>query len=74
MLELSPKWAPYLTSQPEAGMGFQVVTVHLKDGRIFERVVIVGGTIASIENDSHIPFTETDIHDLVVTNDASWRR
>jgi len=74
MIELSSKWAPYLSSQPEAGMSWQVVTVHLNDGRTFEHVVVVGGTIASIAGDPSIPFTEPDISDLVVTNDTSWRR
>jgi hypothetical protein len=74
MIHLSPKWAPYLKSQPEAGMSWQVVTVHLKDGRKFERVVVVGGTIASIAGDNDIPFAEADISELVVTNDTSWRR
>jgi len=73
MLLLSAKWAPLLTSQPEAGMGWQVATIRLKDGRSFEHVVIQAGTVASIANDPHIPFFEDDIAQIVVTNDISWR-
>ena len=73
MFKLSPPWAKYLTSQPEAGMGYQVATIRLKDGRVFERVVLVEGTVASIANDPAIPFMETDIAEISVTNDVSWR-
>jgi len=42
MLALDKKWAKVLISRPETGMGYQIVSVRLKDGRRFERVMIVG--------------------------------
>ena len=50
-------------------MGYQVATVFLKDGRHYERVMIVGGTIASIHGSPTILFEELDIDKIVVTHD-----
>ena len=55
-------------------MSYQVATIRLKDGRVYERAVIVGGEITSIAGDPQIPFTEPEIAELIVTNDISWRR
>jgi hypothetical protein len=67
MLTLDKKWAEVLISQPETGMGYQVATVHLSDGRQFSRVMIVGGKITSIDGDQNIPFLEKDIDNIIVT-------
>ena len=69
VIALSDKWAKVLVPQPETGMGYQIVSVYLKDGRRFDHVVIVGGTISSIKGDSIIPFQESDIDKIVVTHD-----
>lgn len=49
-------------------MGYQICTVELVDGRVFEAVTVVGGTITSVEGDDAIPFRESEIRDIVVTN------
>jgi hypothetical protein len=69
MITLSATWAKVLTSQPETGMGYQIASVHLKDGRRFEKAMIVGGQITSIKGDPSIPFSESDIEQIVVTHD-----
>lgn len=69
MLALSDRWAPVLSAEPETGMGYQVATVHLTDGRVFDRVVIVSGAITSIRGESQIPFDESEIRRIVVTHD-----
>lgn len=69
MIALSSKWAKVLISQPETGMGYQVVTVFLKDGRQIEKVMIVGGTITSVHGSPTIPSEEADIDEIVVTHD-----
>jgi hypothetical protein len=66
MLTLSDKWAPILNSQPETGMSYQVASVSLKDGRRFDKVVIIGGYIASIGGNNDIPFTEVEIETILV--------
>jgi len=68
VLELSEKWAPVLATQPETGMGFQIVSVFLNDGRHFDRVTVVGGIITQVNGESEIPFTENEISDIRVTH------
>lgn len=50
-------------------MGYQIVSVFLKDGRRFDQTVIVGGTIGQIKGIAGIPFTEDEIADIIVTHD-----
>jgi hypothetical protein len=64
MLALDKKWAKVLMSQPETGMGYRIVSVLLKDGRRFERVMIVGGMITSINGNPDVPFAESEIEDI----------
>ncbi|MGA9852365.1 MAG: hypothetical protein WBR15_05480 [Gammaproteobacteria bacterium] len=68
MFELSKKWAPILLSQPETGMGFQIISVYLRDGRRIDNVGIVGGTVAGVNGKDEIPFAEEDIVDIKVMN------
>ena len=68
MLALSDKWASVLTSQPETGMGYQITTIYLKNGKQFDGVVIVGGLITRIGDDGDIPFEEGEIADIVVNH------
>jgi len=67
-LELSEKWAPVLIAQPETGMGYQITTVILRDGRRFPNVTIAGGIITEIAGQKEIPFKEEDIADIRVTH------
>ena len=69
MITLSDKWAPKLIAQGETGMGYQIASIVLKDGRRFDRVVIVGGIIGQIKDIEGIPFTEDQIGEIVVTHD-----
>jgi hypothetical protein len=56
---------------PETGMGYQVVTVTLKDGTRFDQVAVIEGCITQIRGRKDIPFTEDDILKIVVTHD-NW--
>ena len=49
-------------------MGYQVVSIRLNDGRQFDGVTIVGGTISRIPGEPGIPFEEQDIERIVVTH------
>ena len=69
MITLTGKWAAVLASKPETGMGYQVVTVVLKDGRRFDQVAVVEGQLAEIRGRKDIPFTEHDIAEIVLTHD-----
>jgi hypothetical protein len=73
-MQLSKKWAPRLLSQPETGMGYQIATVQLRDGRAFVDVVVVGGLITQVPGCKAVPFSEADISDIVVTHGSTNRR
>lgn len=69
MLKLSAKWATDLAKKPETGMGYQIVSVILKDGTTFEQVVIVEGQITKVRGRPDIPFKEDQIGDIKLTHD-----
>ena len=69
LIVLSDKWAPKLLAQGETGMDYQIASVVLKDGRRFDRVVIVGGIIGQIKDIEGIPFSEEEIEQIIVTHD-----
>jgi len=68
MLKLSDKWAPLLISQPETGMGYQITSVTLRDGRQFDDVVIVGGYVTRVGESTEVPFSDDEIEDIRVTH------
>ena len=71
MLRLSDKWAPILSAQPETGMGYQIASVSLKDGRQFSGVLIVGGIVTKVGDDDDIPFKDDDIRGIIVNHGVS---
>ena len=69
MLRLPTQWTSELARTPETGMGYQVVTIVLKDGREFDHAVIVDGTITQIRNLEDIPFSADEIANIRLTHD-----
>lgn len=69
MIGLSQKWISELASQPETGMGYQVVSIILKDSARFDQAVVVEGRITEIRGRTDIPFTEDQIAQIIVTHD-----
>ena len=71
--QLPDSWGPVLTALPETGMSYQVATLTLKDGRTFERVVIVGGIIdlSKCPDFQDLPFGPDDVAGIEVTHDRS---
>jgi len=69
MIELSQKWTAVLSAKPETGMGFQVVSVVLKDGRRFDQAIVVEGRLTQIRGHDTIPFVEDQIAEVIVTHD-----
>jgi hypothetical protein len=68
MITLSTKWATELASKPETGMGYQVVSIILKDGVRFDQVAVVEGRITEIRGRKDIPFTEDQIAEIILTH------
>jgi hypothetical protein len=74
MLKLSRKWIEHLRSQPETGMGYQVVAVTLNDGRVFPQAVVDSGYLARIRGLKQIPFTDDAIAEINVTHEKwDWK-
>ena len=69
MITLSQKWAKELASKPETGMGYQVVSVILRDGKRFNQVAVVEGRITEIRGRPDIPFAENDIAEIILMHD-----
>lgn len=69
MITLSAKWVSELASKPETGMGYQVVSVILQDGRRFDQTAVVQGIIAEVRGLDEIPFTEDQIAQIILTHD-----
>jgi len=70
MLYLSKKWADVLTQERETGMGYQVVSIFLADGRRYDGVTVVDGMVSKVAGSTSIPFVEEDIARIVVTHDS----
>jgi hypothetical protein len=49
-------------------MGYQVVTLILKDGRRVENVTVSGGIVSEIPSGVASSFSEEDIEDILVTH------
>ncbi len=70
MLKLSDKWGQILNDEAETGMGYQVVSVHLRDGRAFDGVVVIDSSMMKLNaHTSDVPFVDDDIADIVLTHD-----
>ncbi len=68
-VRLSEKWVAFLAKQPETGMGYQVVSVKVKGGQWYERVVVESPFIRGAIGYKELPFAVDDIDEIVVTHD-----
>jgi hypothetical protein len=71
MIPLSDRWLKELSEQPEAGIGYQVVSIILKDDRRYDRVVIDSGFVTKVKGMHEIPFKEEDVHKILVIHDMN---
>jgi len=69
MVELSTEWLEYLIKKPETGMGYHIVSIVLRDGTRYDKVVVDGGYITKIKEFAIIPFSNEDIQEIIVTHD-----
>jgi hypothetical protein len=69
---LPDKFADFLITQPETGMGYQIVTIFTVDGKSYERVQILNANeIGTVDGKTDIPFNPNDIVKVVVTHDKA---
>jgi len=60
--------AEHLKNAEETGIGYQVVSVRLRDERIFEQVVISEGCIIEVRGHKEIPFTPDEVVSVSLTH------
>jgi hypothetical protein len=60
-----------LKQQKETGLGYQVVSVQLKDGRSFDQVVASEGCIITVRGYTEVPFGLDEIA-IVNVNHKHW--
>ena len=63
--------AEHLKNAEETGIGYQMVSVRLKDERIFEQVVISEGCVIEVRGYKEIPFAPEDVASVSV-NHKHW--
>jgi len=69
-LQLPAKFCQELVTQPETGMGYQIATVILNDGRQYRQAVILEcHMITSIRGINTVPFSSGDIAQIILTHE-----
>jgi hypothetical protein len=75
LVPITPKSAKELKKEKETGLGYQFVSVRLKDGRYFEQAVVSEGCIIHVKGHRNIPFTGADVESVELSNKAwNFRR
>jgi hypothetical protein len=60
-----------LERQKETGLGYQLVSVQLKDGRHFEQAVASEGCIIAVRGHEDVPFAPEEVEQVAVTH-SRW--
>ncbi|HEU0368065.1 MAG TPA: hypothetical protein VFR42_02570 [Candidatus Acidoferrum sp.] len=63
--------AEKLKKEKQTRLGYQFISIKLKDGRYFEQAVASEGCIIQIKGQKDIPFTEADV-ESVELSDRPW--
>ena len=71
LIPILPKTVEEMKLQRETGLGYQVVSVMLKDGRRFDQVVTSEGCIIQVRGHAEVPFTCHEVASLTV-NHRHW--
>ena len=71
VVAIPDRFVGQLKSEKETGIGYQVVSVKLKDGRSFEQVATSEGCIIEVRGFNRIPFSADDITSVRV-NHKGW--
>jgi len=72
LVHIPPETIGELKLQTERGLGYQVVSVMLKDGRRFDQVVTSEGCIIEVRGYAEVPFTCHEVASQTV-NHRNWR-
>ena len=71
LVPIPTRFVNYLKRAPETGIGYQVISVVLKDGRSFDQVITSEGCIIEVRGYKEIPFAPDDVASVSV-NHKDW--
>lgn len=71
IVPLPPESLDSLKNAKQTGPGYQVVAVHLKDGRQFDQVIASEGCIIAVRGYSELPFQTEEVSSVTV-NHKDW--
>jgi hypothetical protein len=61
----------YLKRQGDTGLGYQVVSVNLRDGRSFGHVIVSEGCVIQVRGHRGVPFKQDEVTSVQV-NHQPW--
>lgn len=59
-LKLSENWINYLINLPETGMGYQIVRIFLKGGKILSKQKVINSSILILEENEDVKLDEIE--------------
>jgi hypothetical protein len=71
LVPIPPETATGLKREKETGLGYQIISVVLKDGTRFEQVVASEGCIIAVRGFGEIPFEVNEVATIEV-NHKRW--
>jgi len=71
LVPIPTRFVDYLKRGQETGIGYQVVSVELKDGRSFDQVSTSEGCIIEVRGYKEIPFGSDDVASISI-NHKRW--
>jgi hypothetical protein len=71
LVTIPDEWADSLRRQEEAGLGYHIVSVSLRDGRRFDQVVASEGCVIQVRGYSELPFQHDEVASVQV-NHRHW--
>ena len=71
LVEIPNSFLEQLKQSKETGLGYWVVAVELKNGRVFDQVAASEGCVVAVQGYEEIPFTADEIESIEV-NHKDW--
>ena len=71
MIPIPPESVELLKEAEKKGLGYQFVSVNLKDGRHFDPAIASEGHIIQVKGHKDVPFEPGDVESVVAT-DKRW--
>ena len=67
LIPVPPESANKLKEAKQTGLGYQFVSVRLKNGKLFEQAVASEGHIIQVKGYKDVPFSAEDVESVTVT-------